>query len=537
MTPNKTLTVKQLEKRRLKLKSERSAWLDHWQECTDFFLTNRNTIQTKQLQGQKRTFQLLDNTGTHSLQLLAGAMQSLLTNPDLPWFEMTTGNLELDSIDSVRLWMQKTTRSMHNVLNNSNFQTEVHEFYLDVGGLGTGAVFMEEDVKKIVNFSTKFIADYGIDEGPDGYVNALYREWMDTPANLIAEFGKKAMPKKIMDVFNKGLDDKFLVIHWVYPKYWCEAGSKDKMQYVSHYYLPDLEHDIESGEFADFPFLVTRWSKAAGEKYGRSPGMVALPELKVLNKMNETLLIGAQKMVDPPLQMEDDGVVGPLITKPGGINYTRPGAEPIRPIFNDMRLDFGFQAMEDRRQRVRDAFYVDQLKLRQSGPMMTATEVLQRTEESMRLLGPLLGRMQAEFLRPLIDRLFKIMWDRKMIEAPPSELQGRAVDVKYSSLIAKSQRINEGQGVSRVIAELANLTAAQGGQNMQVWQNINQDAVARLIVGTFGAPQEMLYDQKIVDQQREAQAAQQKQMMEMQQKQMDLQNAESMANTVKAAQG
>ena len=63
---------------------------------------------------------------------------------------------------------------------------------------------------------------------------------------------------------------------------------------------------------------------------------------------------------------------------------------------------------EQRRTAIRNVFYVDQLMLQQ-GPQMTATEVIQRNEEKMRLLGPVLGRLQSELLKPLIDRVFNIL--------------------------------------------------------------------------------------------------------------------------------
>ncbi len=50
----------------------------------------------------------------------------------------------------------------------------------------------------------------------------------------------------------------------------------------------------------------------------------------------------------------------------------------------------------------------------QNGPQMTATEVVQRNEEKMRLLGPVLGRLQSELLRPMIDRTFAILLRKKL---------------------------------------------------------------------------------------------------------------------------
>lgn len=532
----KALSVKRIKDKVQKLKSERGTWESHWQELNDYILPRKNTVTVKRTDGEKRTWQLLDNTGMQSNELLAGFLHGVMTNPNLPWFELTTGDLTLDARDDVRGWLQRQARAMHNVLNNSNFQTEVHELYLDLGSIGTAAMYTEEDEERVVRFETKFIADYYIDESPFGYVDQIYCERKWTAEQLVAYFGEKVLPEKVIKCYKKGDDSLFCLGHAVYPTYLvegteAEGASLNDNEFISQYYLPELDYEISVGKFNSFPFSVPRFTKAAGEKYGRSPGMNALPELKVLNKMNETLLIGAQLQVQPPLQMEDDGVVLPLITRPNGINFTRPGAGPIRPIFNDTRLDFGYQAMQDRRQRVKDSFYVDQLKLQQGGPMMTATEVLQRTEESMRLMGPLLGRMQNEFLRPLIDRVFQIMWNRGMIEQPPEVLSGKKIDVRYSSLIAKSQRVSEAQSVLRTLEVVPGLA----GFDPSVTDNFSADAIVKILGMVYGAPNEMYRTTKERDAMRAARAQAQNQMLQSQQDANQVQMGLTVAKTMNEA--
>ena len=525
----KALSVKEIKEKMTRLKGERSNWESHWQEVADHILPRKNTVIRKQADGQKRQFILLDNVGMHSNELLAGALHGLLTNPNSLWFEMTTGVVDLDNVDEVRKWLQKTARSMHNVLNNSNFQMEVHELYIDLCSFGTSCMQFQEDKETIVRFSTKFIADYYVVENERGVIDQVYREWKLTAVELCSEFGIKNLPKKVQDAYEKRPDEKFCIVHAVYPR--VVAGEKlykGESKYVSQYILPDCDHEISVGTFKDFPYLVPRWTKAAGESYGRSPGMNALPELKVLNKMNETMLIGAQKKVDPPLQMEDDGVVLPIMSIPGGLNYRRPGSEPIQPLFADTNMDFGYQAMEDRRKRVRDAYFVDQLQLQANGPMMTATEVLQRTEERMRLLGPMLGRQQSEFLRPLIDRLFNLMWERGLIEPPPAALQGRSLDVRYSSLIAKSQRLDEGQAIMRTMQAVAPFGQIDPG----VWDNFDGDMAARVVAGVYGFPQEIIRNMRQVEKIRSDRQAAIQAQVDREQSAQNMQGVETMTKTL-----
>jgi hypothetical protein len=508
-----TLTPAQVKARLAKLKSDRSTWEEHWQEIADLILPRKNTITTKRKEGDKRTAQVLDNTGIQANELLAGHLHGILTNPYAQWFELTTGKQELDLQDEVRAWLQLTTRDIHSILNNSNFQTEIHELYIDLPAFGTACMLTEEDATDIVRFSTKFIAECYIDENHLGYVDQLYRVWKWKASQIVAQWGIKNVTKKVADAYRMQDEQMFNIVHAVYPKYLVDPKA-NMNQYVSQYILVDEDFEIDCGEFKEFPYIVPRWSKAAGEKYGRGPGMVALPEMKVLNKMNETMLIGAQKVVDPPLQLPDDGFIMPIITKPGGLNYYRAGtADVIKPVFNDTRIDFGYQAMEDRRARVKAAYYVDQLQLPTRGPMMTATETVQRTEEQSRLLGPMLGRQHSELLRPLIKRVYGIMARRNLIRPAPAVIKN--LDVRYSSMIAKAQQASEALAVQKALQ----LAAPFIQLDPKVAQNYDGDAIARISVKVFGAPHEMLKDTKVVQQEREA-AQQQAQAQAQQQQQM-----------------
>lgn len=527
------MTPKKIKEKVGRLKSDRSTWETHWQEIADYMLPRKNQINTTTTPGEKKSIFVLDNTGMYSLELLAGQLHGMLTSPNGFWFELTTGNLAIDQMDDVRFWLQRTGRDMHNILNNSNFQTEVHELYLDECAFGTSAMYVEEDAKDHVRFSTKFIGEYYIDEDSQGRVNQLYRCWKWNAYQILEAFGEKAASKKVKDAYEKGTDDMFEIIHAVYPSTMVDA--KGPFSFISKYVLPDEDHTLEQSGYREFPYVVPRWSKGTGEKYGRSPAMVALPEVKTVNKMMETVIRGAQKVVDPPMQMPDDGFILPIVTKPGGINYYRAGGEGrMEPIFNDSRIDFGFEVMKDKRTRIREAFFIDQLMLQQ-GPQMTATEVLQRTEEKMRLLGPMLGRQQSEFLRPLIDRVFGIMLRRGLIDvkAIPPILKGRKVDVRYSSMIAKSQRVTDAQNVMRYIESLSPFIQLDPATA----DNLNGDAAARAMADVFSPPQQILRTVKEVQQLRDARAEAQQAALAKQDDQENVDKMGKMASMMKDMQG
>lgn len=496
-------------KRLARLKTERHNFETLWQEVADYMMPNRDQITRKNDPGQKKGTMILDNVGIVSLELLAATLHTWLTNPQEQFIALTTGDEEIDGEDDVRVWLQDSARRIRNVLNNTNFQTEVHETYLEEAGFGTAVLSCEEDEENVCVFMARPIASCFLEEDQNGRVIGIYREFEYTAEQAATEYGLTKLPKKVKDAFDKKIETKFKFIHCVRKVMdYGDGTPKPRFPWESkHIGVEDRVFIKESG-FNENPYMTPRWMKIAGEKYGRSPGMTALPDMKMLNAMTETTLKGAQKVVDPPLQAPDDGFIMPIITKPGGLNYYRAGTDDmLRPIFNDARIDFGFEAMDIKRKQIREAFYVDQLKLRQDGPQMTATEILQRSEEGMRLMGPILGRQRTEFLLPLITRVMGIMDRRKMFKPLPAKLlemakQGKNIDVQYTTLMAQAQRSAEAQNVMRT------LQAVEPFINMDptVADNFDGDKAARILARSFGFPQAAVRTQDQMEEIRGARA-------------------------------
>jgi len=258
--------------------------------------------------------------------------------------------------------------------------------------------------------------------------------------------------------------------------------------------------------------------------------MNALSDTKVLSKMSEITLRAAQKQVDPPLLVPDDGFMLPIRTVPGGLNFYRSGTrDRIEPLNIGANQPLGLSMEEQRRDAIRQAFYVDQLIMSQ-GPQMTATEVLQRTEEKMRLLGPVLGRLQAELLQPLISRCWNIMLRNKQLPEAPSYVANDRVEVEYVSPLAKAQRQSEVQGVVRMIEMMQPIAS----MDPTALDHIDVDGLARHVIKVLGIPATVIRSDIEVMMLREQRAQQQQQQAEMQQAAMAAEAAGKAAPAVKA---
>lgn len=525
-------TPEAIIKERDHYKSERALYETQWQEIMELMVPRKADITVTNAPGQKRAINLYDNTAMQSAEILAGALHGLLTSPNEKFFGLLTGDESLDSNDRVMAWLEDSTNRMHNVLNNSNFQTEVHETYLDLVTIGTNVMTAFEDDEIVVRFSAKPIQNIALRENNKGMVDCVYIWWEWAVRTIAQEYGEDKLSDKMKEAMKQDDSQKFEIIQKIYPMYLNGRSDKLGFKYVSQHILTCEKKELKTGFFREFPVVAPRWSKIAGEKYGYSPGAKALPEAKTVNMMQETVIIGAQKTIDPPIMAPDDGVIFPLNTYPGGISFYRSigGVNPptIKPIFNDMRIDYGFQLMDGHRTRIREAFYVDQLQMG-TGPQMTATEVVQRTQEKMRLLGPMLGRMQSEFLRPLIDRVFDIMLKRGMFLPAPPELRGRKLDVVYTSPIAKAQSLGEVRALQQLIA----MVGPVGQVQPNVYDNFNFDTYARGAGKSLGVPQKYYNTEDQKNEIREQRAQAQQQAMQAQAQQMQSEQVKNLAPAMK----
>lgn len=486
-------------KRYESLKSDRKNWENHWREIAELFLPQKDNIYDYKTMttGEKKHALVYDASGIHANELLASALHSMLTNPTSIFFELSTGDALMDKEPKVRGWLQQAVQRLHQIINYSNFQTEVHELYLDLCSFGTSIMRIEEDDDFHVRFHTRPIYECFIDENSKGMVDFIAREYTWSLRQIVQEFGIESIQddSSLMRDYQNDPLKKLVICHVVMPREDIIYGQDGKpvegvknKPFASYYILVEKKKLLKESGFDEFPYVSPRWTKIAGEQYGRSPAMKALPDMKMINEMMKTTIRAAQKTVDPPLMLPDDGVLLPIKTTPGGLNYYRAGTQDrIEPLETKGRVDFGFQILEDVRLRIRQAFFIDQLQL-VGGDRMTATEVMQRTDENLRLLSPIVGRQHFEFLRPLIERVFNICMRKGLLPEAPQEMSGMNLEVKYASMIAKAQKSAEGDNVSRLLGTVLPLAQV----DPTIMDTINLDKTVEHMAGAYSIPQEIL---------------------------------------------
>lgn len=495
---------KRICKRYGTLRSHRKNWDNHWREVAAYTVPHKDDVYLRNLtKGEKKTNLLYDGTAIRASSLLAAALSAMLINPTSKWFGMTTGSSELDDDDEAARYFDIVTEQMLLTMNNSNFQQEAHESFLDLSTLATSVMSTEEDDEYIVRYMSRPIYEFYIAENNRGLVDSAYRVFKWTLRNIVSEFGEEALlaDAQLPRQYETDPYREYEVIHAVTPS--SEMGIGVQMPYTSVYILKQFEHTLKAGGFLEFPYAVSRWAKASDEVYGRGPAMECLPDIKMLNAMKRTMIRSAQKVADPPLKLPDDGVIKPVSTAPGAIIHGRAQAlDAVQYMDSPARVDFGYQLIQMVTSDVNRAFFVDLLQLPQGAPQMTATEVMQRTEEKLRLLGPILGRQQFEFLRPVVNRTYNIMLRKGVFPPAPPILQGQNVEFVYTSMIAKAQKTSDAQDILRALEVLTPLLQ-HSPSSLDV---IDTDKAVRSSLKKFGVDRRVLRSDVELEEMRNAQA-------------------------------
>ena len=145
------------------------------------------------------------------------------------------------------------------------------------------------------------------------------------------------------------------------------------------------------------------------------------------------------------------------------------------------------------RSAIQSYFFIDQLEMKES-PAMTATEVQVRYELMQRLLGPTLGRLQSDFLDPMIQRTFNIMLRAGQLADVPDVVMASdaAMDIEYMGPLTRAQKTDQATSVERWLMNLMSVAEAFP----DVLDVPDPDAIARQLAEMLSVPAGLQRDEK-----------------------------------------
>lgn len=461
----------------------RRNWVSVLEECYDYTMPLRESFFYESA-GQRRGDKIYDETAVVGVQEFASRLQAGLVPTFARWADFRAGS-EYDPAqrDQLNQQLDEVTEYVFEVIDNSNFNQEIHEAFLDLA-VGTACLLVEEgDAVNPIRFQAVPLPQIILEPGPDDSIGAVFRKRKVRMQDLQVIWPDSTLP---LQTANRMEKEPYAYVEVI------EATIRDFSvlpDEASDYYVI-LDKEIIYNEryegTGSNPWVIFRWSKSAGEVYGRGPVMNALSAIKTCNLTVELVLENAQMAISGMYQVDDDGTVNTdnINLVPGTIIPRVPGTSGLQPIQPPGRFDVAQLVLEDMRSNIKRSLYNEMLGNPNRTPM-SATEVAERMADLSRQIGSAFGRLQAEMVQPLLARVVNILVNQGRIDMPV--VNGRQAKVVSVSPLSRAQLQQDIVIVDRF---LEMVMGRFGPQMLNTF--IDGEETAQYIAEKLGVPQTLI---------------------------------------------
>lgn len=526
-----------LELRRAALRNDASYIEPLWQDLRDYIHPFRGRFAGEGYDRLPDMLKVLSSVPMKARSTLVAGMQSGLTSPSRQWFKLSTHDPEVSDDWEVRNWLDDIHDRMMRVMQGSNFYHALHNIYEELVTFGTGVIVIDPDYENVIRCTTLSCGRYWLGASNGYDVDCIYRDFNLTAKQIVSIFGKENASDGVRAAALSSPFSRFEVHQAIEPDferisrrpyrsvYWESGGMEDRILSVRGY--------------SAFPAMTPRWHCIDNDIYGYGPGAEALPDAKELRVQIRDRAAAIRKQVAPPLVAPEGLRRSGVRSMPNGITYVPDGqVQQIQQLYNvQLNLPGLQQIIQETADSIRSTMFADLFLMLQSGdgPQMTAREIIERHEEKMLVLGPVLGRLERELLSPAIERIYSVMDEAGLIPDPPEALRGTAdINIEFVSILAQAQKMQGMKPIEQSISFVGSLAASFP----EAADALDVDSAIREYCKLSGAPAKILRDPRVVEEiraQRARAAQQQEQMAQMQAAiasgQQAAQGAEALANT------
>lgn len=514
-TPGSRTDADWLLRQHQQMAADRAVFESHWREIEDrVSYKGKYFEQNNATQGQKSTERIFDVTALLAADRFAAACESMVTPRTQRWHGLAPADPALADVKAIKDWCEEATDVLFSARYSpdANFASQQHESYWQIGVYGTGCTFVDDSLGKSLLYRAVHLSELFLRDNQAGQVDTVHRCFRPTLRQIAQRFGIDALPEAWKTRLMKNPDERTEIIHCVKPNEDRKAGRSDYrgMAMSSYFLMVEGRAILEERGYRTMPYCVGRYSTSPREVYGRGPGMMVLPEIKMLNEMRKSILRAAQKAVDPPLLLPEDGLMRAFDLRSGALNYggvDGQGNQLVKPLVSGARIDIGEEMLQQARAVVNDAFLVTLFQILVETPTMTATEAMLRAQEKGQLLAPTMGRVQSEMVGKMIERELDILAVAGLLPPMPDELReaGGLVDIDYVSPLNRLQKSEDGIGILRTLESLAPLAQI----DPTVADVVDPEMAARIMAEVNGMPSKALRSPERVDAMREGRSQQQ----------------------------
>lgn len=529
--------AEELLRRLSAMRSSRQTLETVWQDCYDYSFPMRGNglsgARDDITTAQTKRARLLDSTSTDAGRTLAAALKDGGTPSNSRWFGLSTG----DDTDEEKRWFDDSADRIWQNIHASNYDAVGFECCLDLVAAGWFVMYIDEDreVGGYVFEQFPLASCYIAASKAGGPADTLMRCYELTVEQAVNKFGLDQVSAKTRELYQNGkFDDKVKLLHAIYPRRVHAVGAvrARNLPFASCHIEIEGKVLVRESGYHECPFVAPRWVVVPDTQYAMGPMFDALPDIKQLNRLVYLEDSNADLAISGMWIAEDDGVLNPRNIKVGPRKIiVANSVDSMKPLQPGANFELSFTKRDLLRAQIRRTLMADQLQP-QDGPSMTATEVHVRVQLIRQQLGPIYGRLQAEWLQAMITRCFGLAFRAGVLAPPPESLRDREFSVVFISPQAKAQKLEDVVAIERTIATAVNVA----GVDQSVLDNIDFDEAIRESADGYGAPAKIIRDAKAVAAIREQRARAQQQAAQQAEQQAIMQPAaQQMAKNLAAA--
>lgn len=487
------------------LKQERANWEPEWQEVTDFVIPRRSDFNKETDKGKRLTKKMYDGTAHSAAQLLSDGLQGYMTSPNSKWFKLAFAESGKDAEDDAKEWLEAVEQRFTSLFDRSNFYDIVSQIFLDGVTIGTATMYTELDMEaQGLYFTARHIKEIYIATDRYGRIDTVFRVYPQAKRNIVKRFGDSLTPEYIEEAKNQPFA-KDEVIHAVFPREDREAFKMDKVNknFASVYILAGENLLLSNDGYDELPYTIWRYRTNTDEEYGRSPAWSAISDIKVANQMQKTLLQKAHKSVEPgwaaPMELKH---TGGLNFSPNGVTYLTDMSRPPVPMVSADGYPVGRDMQEVVQIAIKEHFRVDFFLMlsQMAGQNITATQVMEMQGEKAAIMSTMVSRLSSEFLNPLFDRIFGLVYRAGWLPDPPQsviDMQGEDINVDYVGPLAQAvKRHFNTQNFKQSIFEFLSLREMLPRTALL----LDELELGRLLLEMGGVPETVINDEETIKQ-------------------------------------
>lgn len=490
-----------------------------YQNTADLIFPRENQITRIEHPGRDKSTDVVDPTGVMASIEMASGLSINLFPPGQRFYNVIMSDRRLNELEDVKQALGRITEISHEKRANSNFMLQANETLRSISVFGTGNLFSEWVPGIGLNYRDYDVGQYLIMENNKGRIDTMMIKFPYTARQAEQEWGEKAgksVLEAMKDADGKKKNDIFWFIRFSRPRETRNPSLTDtlNMPYEAIDVSVKDKVIVFEGGNPEFPYAVPRWTKSSNEVWGRGQGTFALPSVRQLQVMKKDLTECGNKHNNPALEVLEN-FEGEVKVYPGALNYvTELGS--IRAIEQGARGNFPItkEALEMEQDLVRKMFFNDVfVQLRDlKGDRRTTLEIRERLVEGLQRLGPPIGRLQEEWLTPLVTRDIMLLFRNGELPPLPPEMQGRSFKIEYIGRLAMELKSQQARGYQQWVDVGVEIDAV-----FPVTDNIDFDGGFRRLGETLGVSVEDMASQEEVDEKREARQAEleKKQALEM----------------------